>query len=969
MMWHIEGNSSSGDISVSREGGSTVAGYGVPVIGEWEHCAFTFDGTNVTLYRDGEEVGSGGFSFGSDPEAAMQFGSCEANGGNPWNGALDEVRLYNTALTNLEVRHLAGAGPLVIPEVPDEYVPPIYGPLALNMQFEGDYVSGPGREATPVGDISFEDDPLMGSVVSLPGGSNQYVDCGSVGISGNDPTTIACWAKADHTNIPDWTLIFGFTGTETGQGGSGSHFNIGSIGGPQGIGAHVWGWEETILSDAESLDWHHYAMTYDGSRIEYYADGVHKDTDGGKSNVRDLSIRADRVYVGSRRTQDSSFPGKVDDARIYNYALSVNEIMSLAGAEAVYTPPIYGPLIAAYDFDEGNANDSSGNGNHGTMLGDATIVDGVLKLDGNGDCIDIGNDPAFDFPGSVTISAWVNLRSWGGSWGNTIIGKRGEGGVGWQLRRFGGDPRFSWTTRGMGNDDYPRSSQSIAFGEWYHLAAVRDGTQKRLYINGALESTQGINSNPVNTSGHKVYIGARANGGNTGPEAFFDGDIDNLRVYSAVLSPAQIAGLANFVPENVITDTWSAWGFADIGGGGTGVMDVATAGVPGLPYYIGEVSREVEDLSIGGAAAASVWFRGDGANAAEHMYAALSDGDDSAIVLYDGDPDDLANDDWQEWNIDLSGVAATEIALGLAGLDGTGAGDLMTFDDLRTYPPRCLPDLRQPNADINNDCKVDMGDLQVLVDQWGAEAITQDWEHRVAYWDSRYRTNWADEATSVAVRDALVAVGYTVVDADELKTWMDARIADGALSVVVLCRDNAPDTVVESVDANCTLRKYLDAGGKLVFYADIPFWDIGHADGSWDNPAAAGQANILGIGNVDHWDTNHTVTITDVGAAWGLTQTWQSLRANDPTGLTVLATDDDGHATAYVKHYVPGDVARGFVRLYDRTTGGQNVPIDDIVRAAEHKGTLTADLYEDGKVDWNDVFVLLDDWMAEELWP
>jgi hypothetical protein len=755
MMWHIEAAQGDGAVSVSREAGSSVGGYGVPVIGEWEHCAFTFDGSTCVLYRDGDEVGRGGFSFGTDPEAALLFGADNGGGWNPWPGALDEVRLYNDALTNLEVRHLADAGPLVIPEVPDEYVPPIFAPMALNMQFEGDYTMGPGREATPVGDISFADDPIMGSVLSLPGGSNQYVDCGGVGISGNDPTTIACWAKADHTDIPDWTLIFGFTGTETGQGGNGSHFNIGSIGGPQGIGAHVWGWEETILTDAESLDWHHYAMTYNGSRIEYYADGMWKDTEpeSAKSNNRDLSIRADRVYIGSRITQDSSFPGDVDDARVYNYALS----------------------------------------------------------------------------------------------------------------------------------------------------------------------------------------------------------------------PAEIAGLAGYVPENPITDTWSAWGFADVKGG-AGTMEVITAGIPGLPYYIGEVSRAVEDLSLGGAAAASVWFRGDGANGAEHMYAVLSDGDDSEIVLYDGDAADLANEDWQEWNIDLSGIAATEIALGLAGLDGSGEGDVVSFDDLRTYPPRCLPDRTGLAADLNDDCKVDIADLEILIGQWGGEVVSQDWEYRAAYWDERYRTNWASEEDSVAVRDALVDAGYTVVNADELKEWMDARIADGALSVVVLCRDNAPDTVVESIDANCTLRKYLDAGGKLVYYADIPFWDIGHVDGSWDNPGAAGQMNILGIGNIDRWDTNNTVTITDVGAAWGLTQTWQSLRANDPTGLTVLATDDAGYAAAYVKHYLPGDVARGFVRLFDRT-GGELPPVDDIVRAAEHKGTLTADLYEDGKIDWNDVFVLLDEWLAEKLWP
>jgi len=197
--------------------------------------------------------------------------------------------------------------------------------------------SGHNRYGTFVGDISFETDDIMGPVLSLPGGSNQFVKVGEVGISGTDERTIACWAKADNTDIPDWTLIFGFTGNEDGSGGTGSHFNIGSLGGPGGVGAHVWGWEETIFSDEEALDWHHYAMTYDGTTIQYYGDGALMDTDPGKSNVIDLT-HADNVHIGSRITQDSSFPGKVDDARIYNIVLSEAELRVIAGLLEAWSP-------------------------------------------------------------------------------------------------------------------------------------------------------------------------------------------------------------------------------------------------------------------------------------------------------------------------------------------------------------------------------------------------------------------------------------------------------------------------------------------------------------------------------------------------------------------------------------------------------------------------------------------------------
>ncbi|NQV33120.1 MAG: LamG domain-containing protein, partial [Phycisphaeraceae bacterium] len=210
--------------------------------------------------------------------------------------------------------------------------------------FEGNFndSSGNGHDGTVVGLNGTEviQDPTRGQVLGLPGGEDQFVEIGAVGISGTMPRTIACWAKADSTDITDWTLIFGFTGQADATGGNGSHFNLGSLGGPGGIGAHAWGWEETMISDQEGLDWHHYAMTYDGTTIAYFLDGAQIDSDLAKSNVQDLSPSGDRVHIGSRVTQTSSFPGSVDDAAIYDRVLSAEEVLWMAGV----TTPIDKPF-------------------------------------------------------------------------------------------------------------------------------------------------------------------------------------------------------------------------------------------------------------------------------------------------------------------------------------------------------------------------------------------------------------------------------------------------------------------------------------------------------------------------------------------------------------------------------------------------------------------------------------------------
>jgi hypothetical protein len=92
-------------------------------LGRWTHLAATVDGNVATLYINGVEVASGTFTFGPNTVASMAIGNTNGvNGGQntqTFNGDLDEVRIYNRALTAAEVAYLAdttpGDGELHIP--------------------------------------------------------------------------------------------------------------------------------------------------------------------------------------------------------------------------------------------------------------------------------------------------------------------------------------------------------------------------------------------------------------------------------------------------------------------------------------------------------------------------------------------------------------------------------------------------------------------------------------------------------------------------------------------------------------------------------------------------------------------------------------------------------------------------------------------------------------------------------------
>jgi hypothetical protein len=72
----------------------------------WHHIAYTFNGTNHVLYIDGMMVGMGTTGTQTGTVAALRLGSATSVGAQPFRGGIDDVRIYNRALTAAEVMSL-----------------------------------------------------------------------------------------------------------------------------------------------------------------------------------------------------------------------------------------------------------------------------------------------------------------------------------------------------------------------------------------------------------------------------------------------------------------------------------------------------------------------------------------------------------------------------------------------------------------------------------------------------------------------------------------------------------------------------------------------------------------------------------------------------------------------------------------------------------------------------------------------
>jgi hypothetical protein len=167
------------------------------------------------------------------------------------------------------------------------------------------------------------------------------------------------------------------------------------------------------------------------------------------------------------------------------------------------------------------------------------------------------------------------------------------------------------------------------------------------------------------------------------------------------------------------------------------LVPMGTAGDPNL--YIGTAVTSHDALETCTAdlndvrtvpALSPPWAYGDiGNNDAEQLYVALSDGSVTAVVEHD-DVNAATVTDWQEWNIalsefsdqglNLSNVRKVYVGLGDRSSPVQGGSGALYIDDIRACPPRCVPSIVKPEADIAvpYDCVVDEKDIRVLAGDW-----------------------------------------------------------------------------------------------------------------------------------------------------------------------------------------------------------------------------------------------------------
>ncbi len=550
----------------------------------WHHVAvvFTYNGSNnneVSFYLDGDLDGTA--TGLSDIAATTAFNpnyiGWETN--YQFDGTIDELKIHNKVLDSNEIKEEYNTGTNLLGGNGNE--------LDLDTGLVGHWKFDE-RSGTTAADSTLnandgslenmedEDWQLgkLGNALNFDG-TNEYVDLAddTFDFDVSDSFSISGWFNLN--NDPGWIFNKRVTAAN-------SYYGLelrsdGTVWFVLNNGSTTYRAEG--VTDVRN-EWVHITAVRNGAtnRIELYINGVlDRDVSGPSSGTL---LNNSNLELGRYNTEYIS--GTVDDFRIYNRALSNEEIADIYIKAQIQNVPSKG-LIAYYPFNEKEVDGTPGEirdfgpdpnnafAYNGTQP-DVGVAGGSMLFDGDNDSVEIefGESKKYDLRlNDFSASVWVkNLAADSDTQGRRILFlNRGS---------FPNNDAIIMTAE-KGNDQiqvvYRDGTNDIDldyFGhqwdsEWTHIGMVHKGDVLYLYVNGEQVSSlsTGTNHDIFITDGGEARFGALfPNDANLANRRPWHGNIDEVYMYNRALEPYEMNALYRRVAPSERYD-----GFPELIGG------------------------------------------------------------------------------------------------------------------------------------------------------------------------------------------------------------------------------------------------------------------------------------------------------------------------------------------------------------------------------------------------------------------
>lgn len=298
--------------------------------GEWVHIGFTISATQSKIYFNGELQNTANLPapINWTGTTAMSIGSGMPTFGY-WNhlsdaSKMDELRMFNKALTQLEMQTIAGTA---------------YTPMAgetLYMPFDGKYNNRvTNGVATPVGSPTFAGIAKVGSN-SYKGAADSYLNYPTAGLFGSS-FTVAFWYKVNASPDRAGLVVVGDPTVAEDRTKGFRIFREGSATEQRiklnlGLGTAGESWNDGGIINVTAGNWVHVAVVVSPTSSKIYLDGVLKNTATFTSPVNWTNTNTVNIGAGGpsfsywNHLSDLS---AMDELRFFNKALTDQEVLQL----------------------------------------------------------------------------------------------------------------------------------------------------------------------------------------------------------------------------------------------------------------------------------------------------------------------------------------------------------------------------------------------------------------------------------------------------------------------------------------------------------------------------------------------------------------------------------------------------------------------------------------------------------------
>jgi len=521
--WDIRIDEANNRIRFQVAGGTTLT-YDVTVeCGVWYYVTFTSNESNRLIYLNGEPCASDTVYPAND--GGSIYDSSYWLAGHPYAGGVnhdygksrvDQVEIYNRALNPQEVQMLYTQSKYSCN--PTQAISGLVAHYPLDGTAEDLTGNYNGTENGGLAYIESE----MGIAGSFDG-TDDYVESGAGNTLLNDNHTISLWVKFSELDTAH-ALVSGMDSNE--------HYNIWKLSSNE-IRFQIYdgSWTDIQSAKVGADVYYHITATLKDGTMYMSINGVDIGTtaDSGNPDSSDSNL-----VFGAKFTKDDYFlNGSIKNVRIYNKALTANEIETIYNYERVTRNIVVDRGLVAYYPLKNSSEDHWVSQYDGTDNGDVSYDGQSASFDGDGDYIEISSSAKACFStDSSSFSCWitpsvVDTRL-------TVATFMDGSGVSYFLEvNDGGFIRLASYDDGYTYFD----SDTIQANTPLFLSVTKSGTAHTLTVNSTIYSGT---SDTATEDTVKLLIGVT---GDT--SRYFNGSIANVRIYDRALSQEEITTIYN----------------------------------------------------------------------------------------------------------------------------------------------------------------------------------------------------------------------------------------------------------------------------------------------------------------------------------------------------------------------------------------------------------------------------------------